>query len=91
MNNTIADWIQMSIQYKKLKNKMESARDEIVAYMKRHNASHLTFVTSGNQKKRIALQKIQTVYVDPSKLNIDEYERSATTRGHERLTLLTDE
>ena len=90
MNNTVAEWIKMCIEYKNLKTQMVSHRDQIVTYMKLNKVSQLTFVTSDNHEKKIALQQIQNVYVDPRKLTIDEYERSATTRVHERLTLLTD-
>lgn len=91
MNPAVDTWVQMYIHYKDVKNQLEQKRDEIVNFMKQQNATTLVHIDANNQQRKIVLQTIKNIYIDPRKLSQDAYDKSASMRVHERLTLLTVE
>ena len=90
MEAFIGSWIQSYSNYKQLQKQLEAQRDAIINYMKQNNTSTLLFVDKNNNKNEILLQKIRTTYIDPTKLSKDAYQKSASIRIHERLSLLSN-
>lgn len=91
MNGAVDTWVQMYIHYKDVKNQLEQKRDEIVNFMKQQRATTLIHTDANDKQRKIVLQTIKNIYIDPAKLSKDAYEKSASMRIHERLTLLTAE
>lgn len=87
ITDTILEWITNNAELNRLKKQTHLRRDMIAEYMSKNKKNQIKFIND-NEVYIITIENVSTVYIDPTKLSVDSYNNAATTRNHQRLTLI---